>query len=235
MAIVLEDAVWIRATTNPLTYTPTTGRNSNGRVVVAVFGYWTSAGPITAPSGWTLLNSGTTSSNVHNSAAAYYKKFGASEPTSYAWSWGGSLDEQIGGFLIYSGVDETTPVQAHSMSLATSGTEPTATGLTISTQPVRLVFLAGNNSGNSPSGAMTPPAGYTERIEYDGVNYGGVYAADKDHFATGATGDVAASFTMAAPWVTFLVALNEAAAGGGGGGGARRRRIHPRTGSRLRL
>lgn len=232
MAIVLEDAVWVRATTNPLTYTPTSGRNSNGRVAVAVFGYWTSAGPITAPTGWTLLDSGTTSSNVHNSAAVYYKKLGASEPTSYNWSWGGSLDEQIGGFLIYSGADATDPIQAYSKKLDSSGDTPTAAGVTVASQPAMLIWLSGNNSGNAPLGSMTPPTGFTERIEYDGVSYGGVYAADKAHTSTGATGDIAASFTMAAPWVTFLVALKEASAGGGGGT-AKARRIQAPEGARI--
>lgn len=208
MAIALADAVTAYSTTSTLTFTPTPGANATGRVGVVVLGYWTSSAPVTPPSGWTLLDSNTLSSNV---GAVYYKVFGAGEPSTYAWTFGGSLDEQIGAMGIYSGVNTTTPVQVYSKSSSANDT-PTATGVTLTAQPAQLLFMLGSNSSGAAVNAVTPPENYTERAERHGTSYGGAYIADRYVTATGATGDVAASLAAASAWVSFLVALNEGSA-----------------------
>jgi len=214
MAIAYQDAVTAYATGASLTFTPTAGANLAGRVGVVVIGYWTSSAPVTPPSGWTLLDSNTISSNA---GAVYYRVFGTdpytpvTEPASYAWTFGGSLDEQVSAMVIYSGVNTTTPVQVYSKG-ATANDTPTATGVTVSSQPAQLLFLLGSNSSGSAQYTVTPPENYTERAERHGASYGGAYIADRYVTATGATGDVAASLASAASWVSFLVALSEGAA-----------------------
>lgn len=209
MAIALVDAVTAYSTSaSSLTFTPTAGANAAGRVGVVVLGYWTSSAPVTPPSGWTLLDSNALSSNA---GAVYYRAFGASEPSTYSWTFGGSLDEQVGAMAIYSGVNTTTPVQVYSKSSSGSDT-PTATGITLTAQPAQLLFMLGSNSSGSAVNAVTPPDLYTERAERHGASYGGAYIADRYVTATGATGDVAASLGAASAWVSFLVALNEGSA-----------------------
>ena len=173
MAIAYQDAVTAYTATASLTFTPTAGANSAGRVGVVVLGYWTSSAPVTPPSGWTLLDSNTLSSNA---GAVYVRVFGAGEPTSYTWTFGGSLDEQVGAMAIYSGVNTTTPVQVYSKG-ATANDTPTATGVTVSSQPAQLLFLLGSNSSGSAQYTVTPPSSYTERAE----RHEGEQRDDGDH------------------------------------------------------
>lgn len=220
------------STTGTLTCNKPAGVVS-GDVLVAIIGYWNSAAPITPPSGWTLGDSG---ANGGNAGAWYWKVAGGSEPSTYGWTFGGSVDESHVVLAAYTGVDNTTPVDVSSKKTDSTGDGGlVATGVTM-TGAGTLLFLAGSNAGYVISAPMAPPSGMTERAQVFGVEYGAAYLADQEVAAAGATGNktaTAESGTNTGPYTTFLVALKVSA--GGGGGGAKRRRIHPRTGSRLRL
>ena len=187
---------------------------TTGDVMFAVLGYYDQAGPVTAPSGWTLIDSGQHSAQSYNMAAIYWKAAGGSEPSSYDWTFNGSLDEQHGAIVAYSGVNTTTPVQAWSEKLDGSSPTLTAASVTVTTAPALLLFMGGcNASGFNNTQSTTPPTGYSEIAEVHGSSYGGVYIADKWQATTGATGEVGATNTSATAFVTYLVVVNEATAG----------------------
>lgn len=184
---------------------------AQGHLAIAVLGYWTAAGPVTPPTGWTLLDSG---ANGGNGAAVYYKVLGASEPASWTWTFGGTLDQQAGAVAVYSGVNTTQPVQAWSENTASSSSNLTAASVTITAAPAQVVFLAGSNASTAASSTVSPPSGWTERAEVHNANYGGAYIADAPAAATGATGSILAPASAAAAWVVYAVVLSEAAGGG---------------------
>lgn len=77
-----------------------------GDVMIALVGL-ISQTAITAPAGWTLI--GTQDAGANTRYAAYSKVASASEPSSYAWSWTGSV-KNSGWIGTYRNVDASDPV-----------------------------------------------------------------------------------------------------------------------------
>jgi hypothetical protein len=143
------------------------GVQQNDVMIAAVHAGWCNlAGPITPPSGWTLINqtsntgSGCGSSNTGVQLATFYKVASASEPATYTFT-GNTIQEYVGGIVAYSGVNTINPINAVSNNgLQDSCASLRATGVTTTAACTRLVgvfFCSVNFSGNNiiPQGSMT--------------------------------------------------------------------------------
>lgn len=97
--------------TNALTINTPTGVVS-GHVMVAQLtlkGGSAAYGTITAPAGWTLINTTSSSGSDPLTQAVFWKVATASEPASHTWTW--TLDVRTaGGIAAFSGVDTLNPI-----------------------------------------------------------------------------------------------------------------------------
>lgn len=125
---------------------------------------------ITAPLGWTLVDSHTTLSGTD---IYIYEKRADSEPSSYTFDVTSSSSAITG----YISTHETAEIDVRS---AITDSE-TASSITAS-ESGRLLYIAGDYA---PAG-WAPPAGFTERVDF-GTNYS-TYLANK-FIVSGATGD----------------------------------------------
>ena len=185
----------------------------SGDFMLAIFGYWNASAPVTAPSGWTHLDTTANSAATYNQSSVYYKVAGGSEPATYTWTFGGSSDEVGAGIIAYSGVNTSDPIQTWALDANDTNANFDGLPLTITTQPVQLVLMTGSNASTMAGSYTTsPPDGYTERVEIHNVSYGGAYIADKYHTSTGLTDTAIAVNSAAAADNTYHIALNEASA-----------------------
>jgi large repetitive protein len=179
---------------------------ATGDVLIAGLTVSSNNTSITAPSGWTLINRTNSGSNI--SAASYYHVVtnGASEPSSYTWTFGGSFAAS-GGIVRYVGVDTSDPIDASSI-VAGNDSSPTAPSVTTTSANDLVVALFGSDS----TGTFTPPSGMTERYDVHNTSASGpgTEAADVAQASAGATGAKAATATASARWVAQLIALNPA-------------------------
>jgi hypothetical protein len=74
---------------------------------------------ITAPSGWIEIASGEQSSTPRFTLHVYYKVLGGSEPSTYTFSWTGSVWTETQGISVHN-ADPTTPID-QSAKTHTSG------------------------------------------------------------------------------------------------------------------
>jgi SdrD B-like protein len=153
---------------------------------------------ITAPTGWTLVrrdNNGTTVSS-----ALYYHVAGATEPTSYTWTFNAARAIS-GGFADFSGVNTTTPVDVTSGTTGSS-TTLTAPSVTTTTPNDMLLFFGATKS----VATGTTPTGMTSRWKISSTSttsfLGNVLLT-----TMAATGSKTATITAAASNVSELVAL----------------------------
>jgi hypothetical protein len=150
--------------------------------------------PVTAPTGWTLLQ--VDESYVQYNL--YYKVAGASEPSSYTFSWSdATVGEPIGSIVSYSGVDTSDPI-SDSSTTANLGWNKSLTGLSVnvSNPNSMVIFIASNFNVNT---TFATPSGYTSKFTwthaYD-VTYQStsIKIVEKEFSSTGESGDV--SLTM---------------------------------------
>lgn len=167
------------------------------------------------PAGWAIAeeNLATGGTFVTHGAVAY-KIAGASEPSTYAFSFGDQSG--CGAIVAYQGVNQTTPINAsakqENVASATAHPIPSVTTTVADCLAIAIYQHRGNNGV-----PYTEPAGWTERIDYKGAvcnsNFG---VADKVFASSGATGSVTATGNVADETWTVMLAI--APAGGGGGG-----------------
>ena len=113
---------------NGLTISKPTGAVA-GDVLVAQLVVNSSSTTITPPSGWTLIRSTSSGSSVI--MASYDKVAGASEPSSYRWTFN-VIQPATGGISDYIGVDNGKPIDASSLLELIEGfasVSPAATSL----------------------------------------------------------------------------------------------------------
>jgi hypothetical protein len=161
---------------------------------------------ITPPAGWTFVRRDNTGSGSNQlGQAVYYKFVGGSEPASYTWSFGGSIDAS-GGIVSEAGVSPTSPIDV-SGGLGGSGTDVTAPSVTTTAPNDGLVAFFASGS----STAFTPPGGMPERYQAGGGQTS-VSAADGSQAAAGATGAriaTAPSAPSSSPNIGQLIALHK--------------------------
>jgi len=163
----------------------------------------------TTPSGWTSLATDTVEGRAH---AVYWRRAGASEPTSYTFAHDGddAVSATAGYVVAYSGcVYSGDPVDAYSnTAYITSDKDVVAAEVTTTVANAVLVYL-GTASG-SGVGAGTI-AGMTEREDAAWNGDRRILVADAVQASAGASGAKTATLTADANFTNkhaFLVALS---------------------------
>lgn len=133
-----------------------------------------------------------------------YAVVGTGDPASFAFTHSSASSEACA--IAFSGVDASTPLDATPATNAASGTTSTMTGLTTVTADAMLVGYRGSWDGN----AITPPAGWTERLDQPVT-----WIATRPAASPGSTGNfsVPAGNGGSYPYGTMLVALRPASDG----------------------
>lgn len=131
-----------------------------------------------APSGWTLIRTDATADTTQDGARlySYWKLAGASEPSSYAWTFSGDA-HCAGGITAWVGVDQTSPIDVH------GGQTNNTAGATLCTAPsvtttVANGMLVTHHDFNPAATAditasQTRPTGMTERVDTAAVTPAG--------------------------------------------------------------
>lgn len=167
---------------------------SQGDVMVAAVAVRPSSATISA-SGWTLVRRVDNASGNSNSLAIYYKVAGASEPTTYSFTFNTSAGA-AGGIRAFTGVDLTTPIDIDGGQATPSGLNHTAPSVT--TRFANDLVVTSHCIASSAS--FTPPSGMTEAFDKasgttgsGGISIEGNYQAQVAVGATGARTATAAN------------------------------------------
>lgn len=214
MAISLRSTTTVTsATRTNTTVTAPAGAVSGSDVILVFIDVGNStARTVTPPSGWTTVGPASYSNSdpwavnlylfarVHDGAASWTFNHSSGVSDAYCEAW--------------SGVDTTTPLDATSATNAvtgnsTSNNTATLNSVTIATTGAQEIAVRGSWDGVG----ITPPAGWTERLDQFGL-----WVGDKAAASTGATGTTSlgsgnsGSYPGGAygPWGTIHAALRPA-------------------------
>lgn len=158
-----------------------------GDVMVAHVVVNSASTTITTPTGWTLLRRDNTSGSM--ASIIFYKVAGASEPSSYNWSFGTSRNS-AGGIATYYNVDTSTPIDAHNGQYNQDTSTMTAPSITTTLSNGRLLYIAGASASSSVSG----PSGMTQQWRVGSSSMS--YLAERAVTTAGPTGNVTATNTL---------------------------------------
>lgn len=177
----------------------------DGDVMLAIIDINDASATITAPSGWTLLDS-VNSGGLTAKIATYYK-VASSEGSSYTWSFS-VTNRNAGAIVSFSGVDTGSPVDVHNSQLDTDlNTSFQFASMTTSNANEMAVGLVSFDDVTART--FTEPSGYSESIDQ---NVGsGCQIVYKIFSSAGATGGQTGTISSGtANLVAFHVALKEA-------------------------
>src|SRR5919106_167564 len=175
---------------------------------------------ICAPSGWTSIRRTTQGSDV--AIHTFYKFAAAGDASVSTYQFtvrgaanctGSNLQRRMsGGIIRYTGVDTTTPVEAHLGQVGSSSTTLTAPSVNASAGARVIGFY-----GLKKNTGLTPHAsdGMTERFDIfvnDGSGPASM-AADLEKSTAGATGNKRATTSAQEVWAAQLVSLKAAPSG----------------------
>jgi hypothetical protein len=158
---------------------------------------------ITPPSGWILIRTDVT--GTPQTQAAYYKIAGASEPTSYTWTFSSS-EAAAGGILAYTGVSTSNPIDAQGGQVNAKSTLLTAPSITTTSDGDALVAFFDVTQNNS----VTPPGSMTERFDLattGSMPFLTAEGADEIQATAGSTGTRVATASLAGKSIGQLIAL----------------------------
>ncbi len=187
-------------------------------VMIATIAYRDGGLTITAPSGWTLVNSATQNSGgtAGMKLGTYRRVATASEPANYAWTFsGGNFEFTAGGIASFNGVDTTAPVNVQAAQAAGDGSSYSFATPSITPTVAGAMLVA--SYANLNADVWTPPASYTETIDRRspsatadvGITLGMAYRLQTTAAATSASATAAS--TYAADYgATQLLALKPA-------------------------
>src|SRR5678810_1476683 len=113
---------------------------------------------ITPPSGWTQIDNQLVTSGSSIRAASFYKVAGGSEPSSYTWTITGHTYTEI-DIISYSGVDNTTPINAH--NIVTAPSSPTTAVPNVTTTVANCMLSIGCNEWFGHGWVSADVTGYT--------------------------------------------------------------------------
>lgn len=164
-------------------------------------------------SGWNSLGTGIfNGSNLR--ATVLYKVAGGSEPSSYTFALGAGANDAIGTIIAFSGVDNTSPIDATgTMGLSTiAGATATAPGITTNSANAAVVMFANQSDNRAYSNwTTTSPGNLTEIAQFEwtaGTQDMSVGAAWATKATAGATGDGTVTLEDNNDrWAALLVAL----------------------------
>lgn len=131
-----------------------------------------------------------------------YTVVGSGDPASFAFTHASASSEALA--IAFSGVNTTTPIDATPTTNTSTGTNATVLGVTTTVAAVWLIAWRGSWDGN----AITPPAGWTERLDQPVT-----WVAHREWATAGATGNFSipsGNSGGASPWGTMLIPLRPA-------------------------
>ncbi len=132
-----------------------------GDVMIAAVTSTPSSIPITAPAGWTLIQSQQQTASTSSVVSAFYRVAGASEPSSYTWILASGHAGAVGGIVSYSGVDTAAPLDVSAKAATPKSLNHAAPSVTTTQTGDMLVTVHEYTSARR----WTPPAGMTERVD----------------------------------------------------------------------
>jgi hypothetical protein len=163
-----------------------------GDVMVAAIAARDTPPNITGPSGWTEIRSDATSSSPYSRMSFFWKAAGASEPSSYTWTFSASVSGAAGGILTFSGVDITSPVDVHGGQEVTGSlTDFPAPSVNTTVANAMVVTAHTVPSSGTAGSAWTPPTGMTEVVDASSASGTGGESIEINYVAqatAGATG-----------------------------------------------
>lgn len=189
--------------------------------------YKESSAAITPPSGWTELSGSPFANSTNFWSHVFRKVLGGSEPSTYTWSWTGSIWREAGGLSIHD-TDQTTPENQGPSATVTTSTTTTITcpALTPSVANT-LILCIGFNFADA---SYTSNDGMTERIDFGVRAF--TFATETGPSSGVSTGTNTFTSTSGAPNTGISLLLQEVQ-GGGGGFTAKQRRSFGQLGVRV--
>jgi hypothetical protein len=181
-----------------------------GDVMLAVITSASNTGPAT-PSGWNLVSTASTSAGFSTGSLSVFTRVaGASEPASYSWSLGGTL-EASGAVGTYVGINTTTPVQVASVA---SGNSKSAIASSVTTTANNTFVVAALGYNGTVPVTITNPAGTTQRgAAVSPGSFIGTVVTEFVQGTAGATGAQTFALSSKSPYGASLIALNPASPG----------------------
>ena len=173
---------------------------------------------ITAPSGWTVLDSAEVDNGTFT--CGIYRKVisdASSEPSNYIWSWTDS-EKAVGWIIRVTGADISTPEDVTPSN--NTGTSTTPRCLAITTVTADTLLLAVGGISDKAKDNWTAPSGMVEFFDIVSTGGGGAAAhasagaAEKDQASIGSTGDQDFGVLASKAWVCFLIAVKPASGAG---------------------
>lgn len=135
---------------------------STGDVMLASISVRTSAISVTAPAGWTVIRDTPQAAGDGMRLVTYYRVAAAGEPASYTWTFsGGTHAGAVGGITTYSGVDNSTPIDAQAGGVTASATTHVAPTVSATVADDMLVTVHSMAS----SATWTVPTGMSESVD----------------------------------------------------------------------
>ena len=218
MAVPVVESVSTYSTTSePATHTIDKPAGTVEGDLLLLTVYADRARAVTIPSGFTAVtgdvSAGTVGGGVAITLNISYKLAGASEPSSYGFSFDAN-EQAAAGMRRISGVDSADPIDV----FGTDDTSTTATGLacpsvTTTNDDALVIRDCGEGGGNRTP--FTFPGGVTTDWEIDPPGFVGGAGAHESQVAAGSTGAAGYSVSGSATHIaTATVAINAAAVSG---------------------
>ena len=207
--ITVRGATSANSTSGSLTLSAPAGTAADDIPIAHVTNRYDDSHPLTAPSGWVLLDRESNGSGANQvTSAVYWRRGTASEPASATFTLtGGSGVGMVGGVVAYTGVDVTTPLNA-SATVVGSGLTVTTPSLTTTVPGTRVIHLV-----TKLREAQPVPSGSTQRWRLlsptSGDNQGST-GGDEAIAASGATGTRSSTGTLDTAWIVHTGALEPA-------------------------
>lgn len=188
--------------------------------------YKESSAAITPPSGWTELSGSPFANSTNFWSHVFRKVLGGSEPSTYTWSWTGSVWREGGGLSV-TNTDLTTPENQGPSATATTSANATITcpALTPSVANT-LILCVGFNFADT---TYTSNDGMTERIDFGGRAF--TFATETGPSSGVSTG--ANTFTSSSSAQNTGISILIQEVQGGGGFTAKQRRSFGQLGARV--
>jgi len=188
-------AQWSSGST--LTINKPTGVVAGDLMLVCIAQHVTSGTPSAATlSGWSLVQSGSLSGSSLDYGTILSKVAGPAEGSSYAFTLAGTVGGAVGDIVAFSGVDNTTPVDAVAASLtSSSGRSTTMTAAAINTVSANAVAVLFGMTANASNGSSETWSAWSA-----GLN------ATTPLFANTGGGSSGNATSVAANWKTIATA-----------------------------
>ncbi len=210
--------------TNNWTYVTVTapaGISSGDLLIAAVATDGGTSTTIAAPAGWTLLDRGSDSLN-RVTLGVWWKLAGASEPSSYTFTWTG-YERAYGWVMRFTGHDPADPINDHQFQQGTSSdSTPPCPSVTTTVADTMIVRIGGFDRHNvtidNPGLAGHTGITMDESNANNQACSGG--AGYSQQAAIGASGTVNFTLTASRRYRTVTIAIAPVAGGGTVSGGA---------------